>query len=282
MLKASCLFSRRTSLTARATATAVCPQEFREADTTPSTKPLSTGLVFSLSHACVFGETWVGRSCLLIFHHFVWAPRLDFGSRGPNSTQLNVFLHSIGYENLTVKIIWPQIVILRTCLVFHSPDVRCQDTPALLSQETPLLPWPPAVRWPHICPLVKTSSHPSSMTSSPTLTLCSPLQVTLRTASKPTPPPPPPPLLSLVCVYNSLNAYHMENMFFFFSSSTPEEMNKTSGRYFKLAWNRNERFLLALLWTVYVHILFQRKQNVNLQNILSKYNNLLNNFNYVI
>uniref|UniRef100_A0A8C1T6P9 Zinc finger, MIZ-type containing 2 n=1 Tax=Cyprinus carpio TaxID=7962 RepID=A0A8C1T6P9_CYPCA len=38
-------------------------------------------------------------------------PRSDFGSWGPNSTQLNVFLHSISYENLTVKIIWLQIVI---------------------------------------------------------------------------------------------------------------------------------------------------------------------------
>uniref|UniRef100_A0A672P3G7 Zinc finger MIZ-type containing 2 n=1 Tax=Sinocyclocheilus grahami TaxID=75366 RepID=A0A672P3G7_SINGR len=85
MLKAVCLFSRRTSLTDRATATAVCPQEFREPGTPPSTKPPSTGLVFSLACMCV--------------------------CRGPNSTQLNVFLHCIGYENLTVKIIWPQIVM---------------------------------------------------------------------------------------------------------------------------------------------------------------------------
>ncbi len=134
-LKALCLFSRRTSLTDRATATAVCLQGFREPGTTPSTKPLSTGLVFSLSHACVFGETWVGRSWQLIFHHFVWAPRLDFGSRGPNSTQLNVFLHSIGYENLTVN--WPQIVM--PCVHILSFTARTCDAriPQLSSPRKP-------------------------------------------------------------------------------------------------------------------------------------------------
>ncbi len=139
-LKALCLFSRRTSLTDRATATAVCLQGFREPGTTPSTKPLSTGLVFSLSlsHACVFGETWVGRSWQLIFHHFVWAPRLDFGSRGPNSTQLNVFLHSIGLWESDCKLAADCNACL-PILSFTSPDGRCQDTPALLSQETPLL-----------------------------------------------------------------------------------------------------------------------------------------------
>ncbi len=193
MLKASCLFSRRTSLTDRATATAVCPQEFREADTTPSTKPLSTGLVFSLSHACVFGETWVGRSCLLIFHHFVWAPRLDFGSRGPNSTQLNVFLHSIGYENLTVKIIWPQIVMPAYMSCLSQPG---RAMPGYPSSPLPGNPTPPMTPGSSMTPYLSPGQDvksPFLHDVKPNINSLQPPTGNTQNCSQANPPPPPPP-----------------------------------------------------------------------------------------
>ncbi len=196
-LKALCLFSRRTSLTDRATATAVCLQGFREPGTTPSTKPLSTGLVFSLSlsHACVFGETWVGRSWQLIFHHFVWAPRLDFGSRGPNSTQLNVFLHSIGYENLTVN--WPQIVMPAYPSCLSQPG---RAMPGYPSSPLPGNPTPPMTPGSSMTPYLS----PGQDVKSPFLHDVKPNINSLQPPTGNTQNCSPPSLLSLECVYNSL------------------------------------------------------------------------------
>uniref|UniRef100_A0A673KP45 SP-RING-type domain-containing protein n=1 Tax=Sinocyclocheilus rhinocerous TaxID=307959 RepID=A0A673KP45_9TELE len=68
------------------------------------------------------------------------SPRSDFGSRGPNSTQLNVFLHSIGYENLIVKIIWPQIIMPAHTSCLSQPG---RAMPGYPSSPLPGNPTPP-------------------------------------------------------------------------------------------------------------------------------------------
>lgn len=53
-------------------------------------------------HACVFGETRVGRSFLLIFHHLVRAP-IGLWQPGSKLHTAESVLQSIRYENLTCK-----------------------------------------------------------------------------------------------------------------------------------------------------------------------------------